>query len=41
MTEHDEKIKKFKAEATVFYKGLDDLKQATTVQVTIYAHAQW
>jgi len=40
VTEHDEKIKKFKAEAAVFYKGLDDLKQATTVQVTIYAHAK-
>ncbi|KAG0047392.1 hypothetical protein BGZ83_007540 [Gryganskiella cystojenkinii] len=31
-TEHDEKIKKFKAEAAVFYKGLEDLKQATSVQ---------
>jgi hypothetical protein len=32
-TEHVEKIKKFKAEATVLYKGLEELKQATTVQV--------
>lgn len=32
-TEHTEKIKKFKAEATVLYKGLEELKQATTVQV--------
>ena len=31
--EHDEKIKRFKSEASVFYKGLEDLKQATTVQV--------
>jgi len=33
-SEHDDKIKRFKAEASVFYKGLEDLKQATTVQVT-------
>ncbi|KAI7817112.1 hypothetical protein BC939DRAFT_403025 [Gamsiella multidivaricata] len=31
--EHDEKIKKFRAEAAVFYKGLEGLKQATTAQV--------
>lgn len=34
-TEHTEKIKKFKAEATVLYKGLEELKQATTVQVRV------
>ncbi|KAG0333148.1 hypothetical protein BG004_000957, partial [Podila humilis] len=37
-TEHDEKIKRFKAEASVFYKGLDDLKQATTVQEVFAAN---
>ncbi|KAG0327720.1 hypothetical protein BGZ99_006981 [Dissophora globulifera] len=30
--EHDEKIKKFKAEAAIFHQGLGHLKQATTVQ---------
>ncbi|KAF9405155.1 hypothetical protein BGZ94_003737, partial [Podila epigama] len=35
---HDEKIKKFKAEAAVFYKGLDDLKQATTMKDVISAN---
>ncbi|KAG0234561.1 hypothetical protein BGW42_006446 [Actinomortierella wolfii] len=30
--EHDEKIKRFKAEAEVFYRGMLELKQATTVQ---------
>ncbi|KAI8353168.1 hypothetical protein B0O80DRAFT_377441, partial [Mortierella sp. GBAus27b] len=30
--EHDEKIKRFKAEAGILYKGLEELKQATTVQ---------
>ncbi|KAG0338468.1 hypothetical protein BG000_003925 [Podila horticola] len=38
VTEHDEKIKRFKAEAAVFYKGLDDLKQATTVQEVFAAN---
>ncbi|KAF9102670.1 hypothetical protein BGX29_004339 [Mortierella sp. GBA35] len=36
--EHDEKIKKFKAEATVLYKGLEELKQATTVQEVFAAN---
>ncbi|KAG0289730.1 hypothetical protein BGZ96_006762, partial [Linnemannia gamsii] len=35
-TEHAAKVKKFKAEATVLYKGLEELKQATTVQ-EVYA----
>ncbi|OAQ25943.1 hypothetical protein K457DRAFT_737102 [Linnemannia elongata AG-77] len=37
-TEHTEKIKKFKAEATVLYKGLEELKQATTVQEVFAAN---
>ncbi|KAG0249658.1 hypothetical protein BG011_009047 [Mortierella polycephala] len=37
-SEHDEKIKKFKAEAVVFYKGLEELKQATTNQEVIAAN---
>ncbi|KAF9189657.1 hypothetical protein BGZ51_009386 [Haplosporangium sp. Z 767] len=37
-SEHDEKIKKFKAEAAVFYKGLEELKQATTDQEVIAAN---
>ncbi|KAF8936404.1 hypothetical protein BGZ58_004221 [Dissophora ornata] len=36
--EHDEKIKKFKADASVFYRGLEDLKQATTVQEVFAAN---
>ncbi|KAG9071496.1 hypothetical protein KI688_005708 [Linnemannia hyalina] len=37
-TEHTEKIKKFKAEATVLYKGLEELKQATTAQEVFAAN---
>ncbi|KAF9935135.1 hypothetical protein FBU30_007514 [Linnemannia zychae] len=37
-TEHNEMIKKFKAEASVFYKGLEELKQATTVQEVFAAN---
>ncbi|KAF9577777.1 hypothetical protein BGW38_006789, partial [Lunasporangiospora selenospora] len=35
---HEEKIKRFKAEAAVFYKGLEELKQATTVQEVFAAN---
>ncbi|KAF9903186.1 hypothetical protein EC991_004094 [Linnemannia zychae] len=36
--EHTEKVKKFKAEAAVLYKGLEELKQATTVQEVFAAN---
>ncbi|KAG0307030.1 hypothetical protein BGZ98_001223 [Dissophora globulifera] len=36
--EHDEKIKKFKAEAAIFHQGLGHLKQATTVQEVFAAN---
>ncbi|KAF9978387.1 hypothetical protein BGZ73_002566 [Actinomortierella ambigua] len=35
---HDEKIKKFKADAEVFYRGMLELKQATTVQEVVTAN---
>ncbi|KAF9362670.1 hypothetical protein BGX34_005735 [Mortierella sp. NVP85] len=38
--EHDEKIKRFKAEAGVFYKGLEELKQATTVKEVFAANGR-
>ncbi|KAF9167921.1 hypothetical protein DFQ26_002375 [Actinomortierella ambigua] len=35
---HDDKIKRFKAEAEVFYRGMLELKQATTVQEVVTAN---